>query len=319
MLYTFVPASSLLLIIFAILLPRLLSPHPLPSRPPISREVLSVLLGAALWTLGHGIRNPLFFLTTIIISSLRKLLIPRRIRLRESDEDAGQWTPSIISIINAVLVAWLQESLRLSIFPIFRVDWYDLTQPTKRLADNAVFYEIWSLALGWALAEICAGILQGYEQLALYEDAERLDENFGHLIPASQTEVDVDFELRPNGQGPSQGGKMIRDSSFPSDTSCSEEAHVLRTQGHSAASGLSRAEEAKRGHELQALESRPADVDVETALTYLADVRAREELEEIYGEPYIVCDPLFFRIFLNMFDMTCLLGNTHHRARSPAT
>lgn len=102
--------------------------------------------------------------------------------------------------------------------------------------------------MGWALAEVCAGVVQGYEQLALY-------------APTADTKLPS--VGRKDGDGLEEGreeavGLVRRSMPCGASWADEDEARVL-IQG-----------------------------DIGEALEELADVRAREELEELYGEPYIV-------------------------------
>lgn len=160
-------------------------------------------------------------------------------------------------------------------------------------SSNTAFRLVWALSLGWAIAEACAGIVQGYEQLALYADAdpaEYLSPQLSHSALASRrasfqsqlsgpaTYVDVDEEELGEESGGERPGReralgLVRRSVWMADN------------GGEGDDGGGKS--MNRAHGVNALDV-DMDMGIDEAFERLANVKAREDLEELYGEPYIV-------------------------------
>ena len=109
-------------------------PSPLPE----------VLLSAALWSLAHTLRAPLYNVISLVL-------------------------PQVLdTILFNALHVFLSLFLRLAAIAILRVR-HEMTFPRPTWHDGA-FHTIWWLALGWALAEAITSAVQGYRQLALYRN-----------------------------------------------------------------------------------------------------------------------------------------------------
>ncbi|KZT00281.1 uncharacterized protein LAESUDRAFT_732434 [Laetiporus sulphureus 93-53] len=160
-LYTLVPLSSLLVLLLLALLPPLLWKH-LESDPPLYTRsapfpLPEVLTGAALWSLSHQLRLPLFSLASYLLpSSLAHTLL--------------------FNIVHVLL----STVLRLAALPVLRVR-HEMQYPLPTWHD-AAFARVWWVALGWALADVAVGTAQGYEQLALYRDVMVPEERVRELL-----------------------------------------------------------------------------------------------------------------------------------------
>ncbi|KAI0042744.1 hypothetical protein FA95DRAFT_1584333 [Auriscalpium vulgare] len=253
LLHTIVPATSLLLWLFLVLLPTLVW-HTAPSPPPFSE----LLLAASLWALSHLLSEPIFSLSAALVPSA---------------------PATILSTATHVL---LRTALRIAAFPLLSLR-IALTHPSATFHD-AVFRRVWWLALGWSAAEVSVGVAQGYEQLALYRDV---------LVPEGEVRALLHMRRKPHSASasPRRGG--------PSYTVSDEQ---LRES-------LSRGEDWGR----QGVERRPSDADVrlevDQDLDQLIALKAREELEDLYGFPAIRI-PVFVSCLLRFASILLSLGFT---------
>ncbi|KAI5119266.1 hypothetical protein M0805_007268 [Coniferiporia weirii] len=261
-LYAFVPLGSLIFLLIFAFLPALIQSMSLPHAPSTGRLTLAVLLSAAFWCLAHALRVPLY-------------------------DEYIKLVPAVTGFAHVILLAAIQESLRLASFAIFTLGWPQVGDnsggPYPHGATRAaytVFREVWALALGWALAEVCAGVLQGYEQLSLYEDADEysLPLYMGSDVVEATQEPRESFDEEGEESTESDALGLIRQSMWLSDADNVKVAS-------------------------------PQDSDVDAALSRLTNVRAREELEELYGEPYIDI-PVFVPLLQRLDSLLLSLGIT---------
>ena len=159
---------------------------------------------------------------------------------------------------------------------------------------SPAFRRVWWLALGWSLAEVAAGVAQGYETLALYRDV---------LVPESHARELVASALAPSTwplppARPQNGGGSENSASPP--RAADERLRESLSRGEDGGGGGPCAEVAGsppvRGRQLQSA-SRSAwtaasdaeiRLEVDKDFDELVAVKAREELEELYGFPAIV-------------------------------
>ncbi|KAF8586414.1 hypothetical protein K439DRAFT_1631658 [Ramaria rubella] len=145
--YFFVPLITFLTIVFFILLRWFLWPVQSGSSSVVSHFGLAIL-GAAVWTVSFTLRTPVYVVSSLICCS----------------------KPVFIPLVSASFQALVEEALRLSSLVLARIRLRDCLSP-----QDAAFSCIWTLALGWATAEVTVSITQGYGQLALYSDVMSLD------------------------------------------------------------------------------------------------------------------------------------------------
>lgn len=262
-LYSIVPLNSLLLLVLFAAIPSLIWPMPQADALSPGRSILAIILTASLWTLSHALRIPTFKLVSAI------LILP------------NDYAADLIPFLHSIVFVTVQELLRLSCFAIFSTRWKTLYPPPgegRVYVYDPAFREVWFLALGWALAEMCAGILQGYEQLSLYDeefmiaeatgrytsvfDAIRRDGDNIHTIQESFEGTDTGLGLRTS---PSVTNDSFR-LSMPYSAMENEDLNKL-----SSGSGSSKQNQ-----------------DLEASITHLTNVKARDELEEVYGMAFIV-------------------------------
>jgi hypothetical protein len=122
---------------------------------------------------------------------------------------------------------------------------------------DPAFALAWFFALGWSATETAYAVFQTYEQLALYRDV---------LVPPPFL-AGPDEALYPSGEAEAERSAVPRDY----------------------------AEERRRSGMLTASPGGMADITeemLEEELERLARVKARQELEEVYGMPIVVSRPL---------------------------
>lgn len=148
--YTLVPITSTALLFLIALTPRLIWPLPdstvFPAPAVLPFPLAELLLSIALWSLSHTMHVPIY--------TLFAFLAPDR-------TDAA----SVLSTTTHVI---LTNLLRLSATVMLNVR-HEMEFPKPTWEDPAFRRVIW-LALGWAAAEGCAGVWQGYEMIGMYRD-----------------------------------------------------------------------------------------------------------------------------------------------------
>jgi hypothetical protein len=220
-----------------------------------------LLLSVSLFSLSHLLHPYLF--------TLAGLLLPH---------------PTATSALGTALHVILRTALRTAAFPMLA-----LAAPSGYATFRApVFRRVWWLALGWSLAEVTAGIAQDYEALALYRDV---------LVPQGEARELVAKVVAAAGTGPLKNGgsdgsspraadERLRESLSrgeeggpavePAGSPVSGQQHQKSQQASSRSSWMAAANDA----EIQ--------IEVDKDFDVLVAVKARDELEELYGCPVIV-------------------------------
>ncbi|KDQ55978.1 hypothetical protein JAAARDRAFT_79508 [Jaapia argillacea MUCL 33604] len=163
-LYSLVPLASVLAYTLLAILPTLFWHSPLHHRPhpkyfpsPLPELITSI----ALWSLSHLLRIPIFTFSSFLFSFLPS-----------PPSSSPSTSPSLQIILTTLLSTLLHVTfsslLRLSSFPILRIKHY-MDYPTPTFEDPA-FTQVWWVAMGWAGAEVCVGVWQGWEMMGLYRD-----------------------------------------------------------------------------------------------------------------------------------------------------
>ncbi|EJD05005.1 uncharacterized protein FOMMEDRAFT_166712 [Fomitiporia mediterranea MF3/22] len=284
--YCIVPIGSAIFFVFAAVIPELIARRSLPSAPTFMRIILSIILSASLWTLNHALRIPLYSTLNILLSNVFTW-VSTTLRLdaqRARRLFTAGFVTSLTSLIHVFLMTFLQEALRIASFAIVDLHWHrDYRsrpanhQPRTR---DAAFREVWWLALGWALAEVCAGVIQGYEQLALYADMDSAEQTI------ESTPNNGDEEVTGNGLG-----KLVID----------EEAVDLVSRSMPCV-------DMSDDDDVEAVKSVTRS-EIDFALTRLANIRARDDLEDLYGQPYIEI-PVFIPLLQRLDSILLSLGIT---------
>jgi len=249
-LFAIVPFFSILLFVVLALLPTMIWPRKswLPQQDP-PRLFAAFLLSAALWSLSYVLRVPSHRAVSFVLSKIAMQL------------HLYIGLDAIISFTHTVLFVFMQELLRLSSFVILSLHWHRFTNPLATLDDShfyardAVFREVWFIGLAWAAAEVGAGIAQGYENLSLYDEealfgvTEVYEDGFGNGIKLGSPMQDNDIDERPGSKSSIDRLLDCRPCA-PSDMS-------------------------------------ERSIDLDNAITQLTNVKAREDLEEVFGMPFI--------------------------------
>jgi hypothetical protein len=256
-LYTLVPLSSLLVFVLLALLPVLVYSYHTPDSYPHPKyfpfPLPEILASASLWSLSHLLRVPLH--------SLFYALVPCTL-------------PAIfLSTFSRIL---LHNLLRVASFPILLVH-MDHIYPTWH---DPSFRRVWWIALGWSFAEVIVGVAQGYEQIALYRDV---------LVPEGK---DEEFFSQRHQRGPA------RFSSLPPEESglvMGPPTMLMRGDAKGKNTCLPEDDRISEGINNGRVRQQrfglddTIKVEVDCDFDRLVSFKEREELEEVYGIPAIVC------------------------------
>ena len=141
------------------------------------------------------------------------------------------------------------------------------------------FGRVWWLALGWSLAEVTAGIVQGYEIIALYRDV---------LVPESGAREFIATGALKNGGSDSASSRLRESLSRGEDVGPAVE--VAESPVRSREQQQQLRQESYRSSVVASSEASDAEIrlEVDNDFDELLALKAREELEELYGFPAIV-------------------------------
>ncbi|KAN0136608.1 hypothetical protein V8E53_005655 [Lactarius tabidus] len=268
--YAFVPLTSLLVWLLAAFVPPLIWTTDAPTTPHVPyfpTPIPELLLSISLFTLSHSL-NPYLF-------ALAGALLPH---------------PLSENVLGTTLHVLLRNALRLSAFPLLH-----LAVPNDTAMYRApAFRRLWWFALGWSLAEVAVGIVQGYETLALYRDV---------VVPEGRARELAAAALSARAQAPKNGGARVTSASPP------------RARDERLWESMSRAEDGVTISEvIRSPVRRPPtangvniEVEVDKDFDELVAVKAREELEELYGFPAIRV-PVFVSCLLRIASILLSLG-----------
>lgn len=239
-----------------------------PHAPCFPTPLPELLLSISLFTLSH-LLNPYLF-------TLADLLLPH---------------PTASSALGTALHVLLRNALRTAAFPMLAL----ATPSGAATFDAPAFRRVWWLALGWSLAEVTAGIAQGYETLGLYRDV---------LVPEGEARELVASALAA-ARGPPKNGNNDSTSSV---RTADERLRESLSRGEDGGTAIEVASSPVRGREQQQQQQQTScrslsmaatndteiQLEVDKDFDVLVAIKAREELEELYGFPAIVS---FFGIF----------------------
>lgn len=209
---------------------------------------------------------PLFKLVLRVVGALISC-----IRISTSQEGVI----TAVKLIHTVVFITLQEFLRVSAFMVLGLHLYGPSSPRAYSTDfhpvnDPSFLEAWLLGLGWAVAEVCASIAQGYDLLATYEDLFLASSHCGH---PNDVESVGRIDFMHHVSNPS------RDDDDDESLADAGEFDALVMNGNGA--GLKGVGHANGDFD-------DAVLDLEVALTRLVNAKARDDLEAVYGVPFIV-------------------------------
>lgn len=172
--YTFVPLTSLLTWLLGVFFPLAFTPrqphHPHPQFFP--SPLPEFVTSAALWSLSHQFRLPLFSLISWVVDN-----------------------SNVAVVLHASLHVIVYDLLRLTILPILGIR-NDVEHDFPTRSDYA-FLRVWWVSLGWSFVEVIVAVWQGYEQLALYKDVMIPDSRVKDLLRSMIPPEERDYEEIP--------------------------------------------------------------------------------------------------------------------------
>jgi hypothetical protein len=147
------------------------------------------------------------------------------------------------------------------------------------------FGRVWWLALGWSLAEVTAGVVQGYKTIALYRDVLVPEGEARELVASA---VAVGTGALKNGGSDSASSRLRESLSRGEDGGPAVE--VAESPVRSREQQQQQQQESYRSSLVASSEANDAEIRLEVDKDFdaLLALKAREELEELYGFPAIV-------------------------------
>ncbi|KAF9450525.1 hypothetical protein P691DRAFT_789092 [Macrolepiota fuliginosa MF-IS2] len=286
-LYSLTPVFTLLVFLFLAYLPTLAYPlpsdtspgNPHPYAPYLPFPLPEVFTATAFWALSYLLNSSIF--------SFFSFVLPR--------------TPFFALCTSSLFQSVVGILLRQAVIPILLIPHNAVfDHPTWR---DVVFRRVWWVALGWAAAEATVGIKQGYEGIALYRDALVSVRRVASTPNRNQTwnSVRMSGYGSVSQEGSRAGGAPRRTLSDSSEDV--ERRPLLEHQASrvSVVSNISSRSDAQLKIDIE--EEIERDVDELIAL------RGREELEDLYGMPFIHI-PVFISCLHRLNSALFVLGST---------
>ncbi|TEB33735.1 hypothetical protein FA13DRAFT_1730007 [Coprinellus micaceus] len=255
--YSLVPFTTIMTFALLAVLPLVAyrldpdSPHsPYPYSPYLPYPLPEMLIAAALWSMSLLLREFVFSLSSSISASL------------------GPYTSMVLSLLATSVQTIITVLLQLASVVLLLIGPSPgFTHPTWH--DHA-FRRVWTVALGWAGVEAIVGIKQGYENITLYRDV------LVHVKRISPEDAQIPTERSSYSEHSSPG--ITRQTTRGSQELLFEEPHGERQpllQKLPQVNGVYR------------FSRKAIEREVQNDLDLLVALKAREELEEIYGIPVI--------------------------------
>ena len=205
--------------------------------------------------------------------------------------------PAATSALGTALHVILRNAFRTAAFPILA-----LATPGGEATFYApAFVHVWWLALGWSLAEVTAGVVQGYETIALYRDV-LVPEGEARKLVASAVAVATD--TLKNG-GSDRASSRLRESLSRGE----DGGPAVEVESAVLSREQQQQRESYRSSLVAPSEANDAEIQLEVDNDFdaLLALKAREELEELYGFPAIVsCWGFHLTIYLSTNRSACL-------------
>lgn len=296
--------TTLLSFISLALVPTLVLPSQTPSLfpypPYLPFPILEALTATALWSLSYLLRDFLYAAVLSLASS-----------------------PIITTTLSATLQTIFNLLFRQLAIPILLIPYYSSKHADLGWQDDA-FRRVWWVALGWAAVEAIVGVKQGYESIALYKDVlvsvntSTSNTEMGSRGRSGQDESRDTYPIDAINQPETPRKKNGHDGdaddvdATPRQMNWEPQRHGgLRTGClRSLSTGSKPAENLpstsnERQPLLEPLIQRSddqsrlrAENEVERDLDQLMALKNREELEEVYGMPVIVCFMFYSMAFI---------------------
>ncbi|EGO20145.1 hypothetical protein SERLADRAFT_442291, partial [Serpula lacrymans var. lacrymans S7.9] len=264
-LYTFVPLTALLTFIVLVVLPLLFWPasaDPHPHTRYFPSPLPEFLLSSSLFALSHLLRLPLYTLSSILLSPFH--------------------STTASTVLSTTLSVILSTLLRLSALALLNVR-HAMDYPYPTWKDPA-FGRVWWLSLN--VAEVVIAIVQGYEQVALYRDV---------MVPDGREKEFLEGLRNAEGLNGNGNGRVIGYGRKPVVGQVFDEP-LDAADAHANADGAPGGYDVEGGDANgRSGQARGADnrawalsSQIDHDFDQLLALKAREELEEVYGVPVIV-------------------------------
>ena len=195
----------------------------------------------------------------------------------------------------------LRNALRTAAFPMLAL----VTPGGAATFSAPAFRRVWWLALGWSLAEVTAGIAQGYETLALYRDVLVPEGDAREFVASAGSAAAAAVTTGPPKNGGSNGGSDSTSSLRVADERLRESLSRGEDAGPAVEVAGSPVGERQQQQQQQAFsrsswaaaaDDAEIQLEIDNDFDALVAFKAREELEELYGFPAVVS--LFLDFFL---------------------
>ena len=206
--------------------------------------------------------------------------------------------PTATSALGSALHIILRNVLRTAAFPML-----ELATPGGAATFYApAFGRVWWLALGWSLAEVTAGVVQGYKTIALYRDV---------LVPEGEARELVASAVAVGTGALKNGGSDSASSRLRESLSRGEDGGLAVEVAESPVRSREQQQQQESHHSslVASSEANDAEIQLEVDKDFdaLLALQAREELEELYGFPAIVsCWVFHLTIYLSRNRSACL-------------
>lgn len=274
LLYSIVPAFALLWFILVGFVPYTFYPlHPDETPPSIQHlpfPLPEILLSLSLWSLSHTMRVPIYTISSAL-------------------------TPSTFPSLTTILFAFLTTTLT-NVLRILAIPFLNLKITNHPTTTEPAFRCMWWFALAWAAADVVVGVYQGYDAIGLYKNS-FVDSTTMHL---------TDEEITLSGKRPATAPEEQDDLSSPADS-------VAGLPVTSNAATFFVGGESPVDHRPDLPRAMTSQTTLEDALDHdleqLISIERREELELIYGTPFVRI-PIFVSCLLRLDTLFSTLGFT---------
>ncbi|TFK29112.1 hypothetical protein FA15DRAFT_664425 [Coprinopsis marcescibilis] len=292
MLYSLTPISTILTFVCLACFPIFVyplspdSPHSsYPYSPYLPYPFPELLTAAALWSLSQLLRESVSAFSASIPDTVGAFFVPLITTL-------SQTLISIFLKLSTIVLLLIAANT-------------EQHQPTWR--DHS-FRRVWAVALGWAGIEAIVGIKQGYEHIALYHDVlvtvRRVSspDTSTQALPRGVSRENA-ISMTPTSSTMDPRGGKLDDDDYDDD----DDDLTPRVASGERQPLLPPPPQPNHGESSQTSKNAIAQ-EVENDLEQLMALKAREELEEIYGMPVIYI-PVFISCMHRINAVLLSLGN----------
>jgi hypothetical protein len=269
-LYSIVPLSSLLFLILIAVLPPLIWPLPQGTRfPSYPFPLPELLTSISLWSLSHGLHVSLYSFFSYLTQTFPPIAVP-----------------TMLTTVSHVV---LTNILRLSATALLHIR-HEMDYPLPTWLDSSFQRVIW-IAIGWSIAEVGVSIVQGYEMIGIYK---------GVLVPPGRETEFLrgwkDMCTGGTGYAPDDSPSLLERSGYFEGLDEVESPHTMfkphrvdNTEFNNGGENGEMAVGSRRRYLGRTASAAAVRLQLEQDLDQLLALKAREEVEEVYGIPAIVC------------------------------